>query len=229
MQHRAVTAFQTNIIMGSAQQRPFSEVFQRMGGAEGGKKINTKTLADITGTRYYQHNEEIDFYADKIVRVFDENEQLMGDMTFGEAYQTAMNLSKDIVLRNVKTDPPICKIMNYKMELLKRLFKKLGRDVGTKDGKSKSVRLTTSISVHDLENKKRKAAEMLKTHSGLKFFMKVNVYEPENIQKGRLMLLNIAEDLKEYSKVKAAPGGGPAPAQTKDGDKSKKPKGMEDL
>lgn len=140
-----------------------------------------------------------------------------------------MNLSKDIVLRNVKTDPPICKIMNYKMELLKRLFKKLGRDVGAKDGKSKSVRLTTSISVHDLENKKRKAAELLKTHSGLKFFMKVNVYEPENIQKGRLMLLNIAEDLKEYSKVKKAPGGGAAPAQTKDGETTKKPKGMEDL
>lgn len=38
--------------------------------------------------------------------------------------------------------------------------------------------------------------------------MKVNVYEPENVQKGRLMLLNIAEDLKEYAKVKVSPGGG---------------------
>lgn len=74
-----------------------------------------------------------------------------------------------------------------------------------KDQKSKSIRLTTSISVHDLENKKRKSIEFLKTFSSLKFFMKVNVYEPENIQKGRLMLLNIAEDLKEYSKVKVSP------------------------
>lgn len=40
----------------------------------------------------------------------------------------------------------------------------------------------------------------------LKFFMKVNVYDPENIQKGRLMLLNIAEDLKQVSKLKIAPG-----------------------
>lgn len=38
------------------------------------KKITTKTLCDITGTRYYEHNEDINLMADKIVRVFDENE-----------------------------------------------------------------------------------------------------------------------------------------------------------
>jgi hypothetical protein len=35
--------------------------------------------------------------------------------------------------------------------------------------------------------------------------MKVNIYDPENVQKGRLMLLNIAEDLKEDAKVIVAP------------------------
>jgi hypothetical protein len=40
----------------------------------GGKKITTKTLCDITGTRYYEHNEDIDLTADKVVRVYDENE-----------------------------------------------------------------------------------------------------------------------------------------------------------
>jgi len=52
----------------------------------GGKKITTKTLCDITGTRYYEHNEEINFTADKVVRVYDENDQVIGDMKFGEAY-----------------------------------------------------------------------------------------------------------------------------------------------
>ena len=36
--------------------------------------------------------------------------------------------------------------------------------------------------------------------------MKVNVYDPENVQKGRLILLNIAEDLREYAKVTVSPG-----------------------
>jgi hypothetical protein len=45
----------------------------------------------------------------------------------------------------------------------------------------------------------------LKKHASLKFFMKVNIYDDENVQKGRLMLMNIAEDLKEYAKIKVSP------------------------
>ena len=52
--------------------------------------------------------------------------------------------------------------------------------------------------------------------------MKVNVYDQENVQKGRLILLNIAEDLKEYSKVKVQPGG-TKKKQDKPEDKQKKP------
>lgn len=60
--------------------------------------------------------------------------------------------------------------------------------------------------MHDLENKKRKCIDDLKDSTTLKIFMKVNVYDPENVQKGRLMLLNLAEDLKEYAKVLVSPG-----------------------
>ena len=35
--------------------------------------------------------------------------------------------------------------------------------------------------------------------------MKVNIYDRDNVQKGRLMLLNIAEDLKEYAKITVSP------------------------
>jgi hypothetical protein len=35
--------------------------------------------------------------------------------------------------------------------------------------------------------------------------MKVNIYDQENVQKGRLMLLNIAENLKEYARIKVSP------------------------
>jgi hypothetical protein len=59
--------------------------------------------------------------------------------------------------------------------------------------------------VHDLENKKKKAIEYLKQNSGVKFYMKVNVYDDENVQKGKLMLTNIAEDLNKYAKIKVAP------------------------
>ncbi len=35
--------------------------------------------------------------------------------------------------------------------------------------------------------------------------MKVNVYDPDNVEKGRMILLNLAEDLKEYCKIKVSP------------------------
>ncbi len=170
------------------------------------KKITAKTLCDITGTKYYIHNEEINFSANKKVRVYDENDVLIGDLTFSEALTSAKAAKKDLVLRQEKADPPICKIMGYKMELLKKLFKKLGRQqTEEKESKSKTIRLTTTIAMHDLENKKRKAIDFLKQHANLKFYMKVNIYDDENIQKGRLMLMNIAEDLKEYAKIKVSP------------------------
>ena len=93
------------------------------------RKISSKILCDITGTRYYQHNEEVNYVASKVVKLFDENNVDLGEMKFGEAYNLAMELEKDIVLRNDKTNPPVMKIMNYRLELLKRLFKKLGKEI----------------------------------------------------------------------------------------------------
>ena len=74
-----------------------------------------------------------------------------------------------------------------------------------KDLKSKTIRLTTTISYHDLENKKRQAKNFFKTHQILKFYMKVNIYDPENVQKGKMMLLNLAEDLKSDCKMTVSP------------------------
>ena len=61
------------------------------------------------------------------MRVYDENDKLIGDLPFEEALNSAKIAKKDLVLRQAKEDPPVVKIMNYKMELLKKLFKKLGK------------------------------------------------------------------------------------------------------
>jgi translation initiation factor IF-3 len=119
------------------------------------RKINTQTLCDLIGSRYYPHNEEIEMEQDKIVKCFDENDAVLGEMTLREALQASEGAKKDLVLRNAKTTPPVVKIMNYKKELLKRLFKKLGKEQEDKDLKMKTMRLTTNISFHDLENRKR--------------------------------------------------------------------------
>jgi hypothetical protein len=39
----------------------------------------------------------------------------------------------------------------------------------------------------------------------LKFYIRVNKYDPENVQKGRIMLSNIGEELKSYAKITVSP------------------------
>jgi hypothetical protein len=51
----------------------------------GSRKINTQSLCDLIGSRYYPHNEEIEMEESKIVKCFDENDHLIGDMTLREA------------------------------------------------------------------------------------------------------------------------------------------------
>ena len=85
-------------------------------------------------------------------------------MTLRDARTAAENAEKDVVLRNEKISPPVCKIMNYKKELLKRLFKKLGKDMQEKDLSSKTIRISTVASYHDIENKKKQALNFLKQH-----------------------------------------------------------------
>lgn len=124
----------------------------------------------------------------RLVRVYDENEALVGDVSFHEALQAAKAANKDLVLRQEKASPPVVKILNYRMELLKRLFQKLGKQVSEKEEKSKNFMLATQISVNDLQSKKRKAIDFLKKNSKVKFYMKVNVFDEDNIAKGKDML-----------------------------------------
>lgn len=130
----------------------------------------------------------------------------LGVVTLAEAREKAAEHGFDLVLRNANLSPPVLKIMNYRKELIKRLYQKLGKKVGESDGeKSKVIKITTQITVHDLENKKRQAIQFLKKSPILKIYIKVNQYDPENVQKGRLMLTNIAEELRSHSKIKVAP------------------------
>jgi translation initiation factor IF-3 len=128
--------------------------------------ITVKTLCEITGTKYYVHNDEITLDLHRVVRVYDEEDQLIADMPFEEAFDQAKTMKKDLVLRNDRTEPPVVKITNYRKDLMRKLFTKLGENkqkpATTKENKVKAVHLKTTITVHDLENKKKKAVEFLK-------------------------------------------------------------------
>ena len=95
-------------------------------------------------------------------------------MTLVQAKQQATLVGKDLVVRNVKRDPPICRITDYRKELMKKWFKTLSKEFKTvqskkkkKEDKAKAVHLTTNISAFDLEAKKKKSIDFLKQFSTL--------------------------------------------------------------
>jgi translation initiation factor IF-3 len=47
-------------------------------------------------------------------------------MSFEEAFNQAKAMKKDLVLRNAKIEPPVVKITNYRKDLMRKLFTKLG-------------------------------------------------------------------------------------------------------
>jgi len=57
-------------------------------------------------------------------------------------------------LRSEKSIPPIVKVMNYRKNLIKKILAGLGKKKEEIDEKPKILSLTSSISHHDLENKK---------------------------------------------------------------------------
>jgi translation initiation factor IF-3 len=49
-------------------------------------------------------------------------------MSFEEAFSQAKAMKKDVVLRNARTEPPVVKITNYRKDLMRKLFTKLGEN-----------------------------------------------------------------------------------------------------
>jgi len=74
-----VRTFDSGVNMGNLGSN-----FNQSGGL-GNRKINTKTLCDLIGSRYYQHNEEIEMDDSTIVKCFDENNVVLGEMELREA------------------------------------------------------------------------------------------------------------------------------------------------
>jgi len=81
----------------------------------------------MIGARFYPVNEEITLAKDAVVQLFDDQDMNLGTINFEDALQKAKEKGLDIVLRSISTNPPICKIMNYRKDLMKKILLKLGK------------------------------------------------------------------------------------------------------
>lgn len=86
------------------------------------------------------------------MRVIDENNKLIGVLTFEEARRKAEKLGKDIIMTNADVKPAVCKICDYSDELAARFLSDVLKK--NKVHKSeKSLKLGHKITIQDLKIK----------------------------------------------------------------------------
>jgi len=111
----------------------------------------------------------------------------------------------DLVEISPNSDPPVCKVIDYKKFLYE--LKKKQKEIKAKAAKVevKEIRFGPNTDDHDFNFKKNHAIKFLKEGSKVKAFV---FFKGRSIlfkEKGEVILLRFAQELEEYGKVEQMP------------------------
>jgi hypothetical protein len=96
--------------------------------------------------------------------------------------------------------------MKYKVELVKRLMKKLGKTVeAEKKENLKYMTITNNIAENDFLSKESKIKELLAHYSYIRVVVPCDIANPEQVLKATSLCSTLSNDLSEFCKVKAGP------------------------
>lgn len=139
-----------------------------------------------------------------MVRVVGENIE-QGIYPLREALQMAEDIALDLVEISPTTNPPVCKVIDYRKFLYEK--KKKLKELKAKTAKVvvKELRLSPNTDDHDFNFKLKHAIKFLQDGSKVKidvFFKGRSILYKD---KGELILLRFADELSEYGKVEMLP------------------------
>jgi len=137
------------------------------------------------------------------VRVIDANGEQLGILNTEEALRISRERNLDLVQVADKTDPPVCKIIDYgKYLYLQEKKKKKEKKVGALKG----IRIGFNISHHDLETKARIAEKFLKKGDKVKIEMRLRGREKALGEFAKKKMNEFLEILKEKVPFKVERG-----------------------
>jgi translation initiation factor IF-3 len=99
------------------------------------------------------------------MRVIDHSGKQLGIMKKDEAITEAKKNQADLILITTKTNPPICKIIEYNKYLFQQKKKKNKK---IKETDVKGIRLSFAISDHDMETKAQRTKHFLQDNNKVK-------------------------------------------------------------
>jgi translation initiation factor IF-3 len=129
------------------------------------------------------------------VRVTDE-----GIMSIQEANRLAISKEMDLVLLNDKTNPPICKIMNYEKFIYDE-----GKKGKTKALEVKEIKFGPNTSDNDVEYRVKHIIEFLQKGHKVKLSLQFRGREMAHIDRGKELMLKVILAIEEFGMAESMP------------------------
>ena len=139
------------------------------------------------------------------VRLIAEDGQQLGIEATRDALETARDRDLDLVVVAPQADPPVARIMDYgkyryEQEQKAKLARKHQLQVNVKE-----IKLRPKIGIHDYETKKGHVMRFLNQRAKVKVTIMFRGRETTHPERGRDLLMRLAEDVKEIGQVEQQP------------------------
>ena len=139
------------------------------------------------------------------VRLVDENGGQLGVKPIKEALDYAHGKDLDLVEVAAQADPPVARVMDYgkyryEQEQKAKLARKHQISINVKE-----IKLRPKIATQDYETKKGHVVRFLKQRAKVKVTIMFRGRETSHPERGRDLLMRLAEDVKEIGLVESPP------------------------
>jgi translation initiation factor IF-3 len=139
------------------------------------------------------------------VRLVDEDGSQVGVKTRDEALEYAYSKDLDLVEVASSADPPVARIMDYgkyryEQEQKAKTARKHQSQIHVKE-----IKMRPKIGVHDYETKKGHVVRFLNSRAKVKVTIMFRGREQTHPERGRDLLMRLAEDVKEIGVIESPP------------------------
>jgi translation initiation factor IF-3 len=139
------------------------------------------------------------------VRLIDENGEQLGIKNSDEAREYAWGKNLDLVEVAAQADPPVARVMDYgkyryEQEQKAKLARKHQVSIHVKE-----IKLRPKIGIHDYNTKKGHVERFLNQRAKVKVTIMFRGRETTHPERGRDLLMRLAEDVKEIGQVESPP------------------------
>jgi translation initiation factor IF-3 len=139
------------------------------------------------------------------VRLVDDDGSQIGVKDTNEAREYAWGKNLDLVEVAAQADPPVAKVMDYgkyryEQEQKAKLARKHQVSVNIKE-----IKLRPKIGIHDYNTKKGHVQRFLTQRAKVKVTIMFRGREQSHPERGRDLLMRLAEDVKEIGQIESPP------------------------